>query len=70
MSPTARHHVPKSDADSIFNSDGLLDAPNDQVHGPISRTLCSGFNRGTLLDGVAEPDTGSATSYQEAGGNQ
>ena len=25
-------------------------APNDQVRGPISRTLCAGFNRSTLLD--------------------
>jgi hypothetical protein len=57
----------KPDADSVFNCHKLLDAPNDQVRGPISRTLCAGYNRGTLLDGTAEPDSLAAAADQEGG---
>ncbi|NEE48556.1 sugar hydrolase, partial [Streptomyces sp. SID8455] len=39
----------KPDSDSIFGCYKHLDAPNDLVRGPISRTLCAGFNRSTLL---------------------
>ncbi|MFD9053434.1 beta-1,3-glucanase family protein [Streptomyces zaomyceticus] len=41
----------RPDSDSVFNCHQVLDAPNDAVRGPISRTLCAGFNRGTLLEG-------------------
>lgn len=60
----------KPDADSVFNCHKQLDAPNDQVRGPISRTLCAGYNRASLLDGSAGADTSSRDSYQDAGGNQ
>jgi hypothetical protein len=55
----------KPDADSIFGCYKLLDAPNDQVRGPISRTLCAGFNRSTLLVNPNQPDTSSANFYQD-----
>ncbi len=55
----------KPDADSVFGCHKLLDAPNDAVRGPISRTLCAGFNRSTLLTNPNQPDTGSAGFYQD-----
>jgi hypothetical protein len=55
----------KPDADSVFGCHKLLDAPNDQVRGPISRTLCAGFNRSTLLVNPNQPDTSSAAFYQD-----
>jgi hypothetical protein len=55
----------KPDADSIFGCHKLLDAPNDQVRGPISRTLCAGFNRSTLLVNPNQPDTTTANFYQD-----
>ncbi|MFF3907603.1 glycoside hydrolase family 64 protein [Streptomyces sp. NPDC001848] len=55
----------KPDADSIFNCHKLLDAPNDQVRGPISRTLCAGFNRSTLLISPNQPDTNPADFYRD-----
>ncbi|MFD8308658.1 glycoside hydrolase family 64 protein [Streptomyces sp. NPDC059690] len=60
----------KPDADSVFGCHKLLDAPNDQVRGPISRTLCAGFNRTTLLTNTNQPDTSSANFYQDAVTNQ
>ncbi|MEU9554018.1 glycoside hydrolase family 64 protein [Streptomyces fumanus] len=56
----------KPDADSVFGCHKLLDAPNDQVRGPISRTLCAGFNRSTLLVNPNQPDTSPAAFYQDA----
>jgi hypothetical protein len=56
----------KPDASSVFGCHRLLDAPNDQVRGPISRTLCAGFNRSTLLTNPNQPDTSSAAFYQDA----
>lgn len=56
----------KPDADSIFGCYKLLDAPNDLVRGPISRTLCAGFNRSTLLVNANQPDTSPASFYQDA----
>lgn len=55
----------KPDADSIFGCHKLLDAPNDAVRGPISRTLCAGFNRSTLLVNPNQPDTTTANFYQD-----
>ncbi|MEU2714431.1 glycoside hydrolase family 64 protein [Streptomyces sp. NPDC007205] len=60
----------KPDADSVFGCHKLLDAPNDQVRGPISRTLCAGFNRSTLLVNPDQPDTSTAGFYQDAVTNQ
>ncbi|MEU5890477.1 glycoside hydrolase family 64 protein [Streptomyces sp. NPDC047461] len=56
----------KPDASSVFGCHKLLDAPNDQVRGPISRTLCAGFNRSTLLTNPNQPDTSSAAFYRDA----
>ncbi|MBT3165208.1 sugar hydrolase [Streptomyces sp. Vc74B-19] len=55
----------KPDASSVFGCHRLLDAPNDQVRGPISRTLCAGFNRTTLLANSHQPDPSAAGFYQE-----
>ncbi|WP_333775712.1 glycoside hydrolase family 64 protein [Streptomyces sp. IBSBF 3136] len=60
----------KPDADSVFGCHKLLDAPNDNVRGPISRTLCAGFNRSTLLTDANQPDTSAANFYQDAVTNQ
>lgn len=54
----------KPDANSVYGCHRLLDAPNDQVRGPISRTLCAGFQRTTLLDNPAQPDASPARFYQ------
>lgn len=56
----------KPDSDSVFGCYKLLDAPNDQVRGPISRTLCAGYNRSTLLTNPYQPDTSTAGFYQDA----
>ncbi|WP_277037250.1 glycoside hydrolase family 64 protein [Actinacidiphila oryziradicis] len=55
----------KPDADSIFGCYKLLDAPNDLVRGPISRTLCAAYNRSTLLVNSNQPDTSSTAFYQD-----
>ncbi|MEW2398921.1 glycoside hydrolase family 64 protein [Streptomyces sp. NPDC046862] len=55
----------KPDADSVFGCHKLLDAPNDAVRGPISRTLCAGFNRSTLLVNPDQPDSSSADFYKD-----
>ncbi|MFG2463045.1 glycoside hydrolase family 64 protein [Streptomyces sp. NPDC048523] len=55
----------KPDSDSIFGCYKLLDAPNDLVRGPISRTLCAGFNRSTLLTNPNQPDTSSSGFYTD-----
>ncbi|MDI1458316.1 glycoside hydrolase family 64 protein [Streptomyces sp. ATE26] len=60
----------KPDASSVFGCHKLLDAPNDQVRGPISRTLCAGFNRSTLLSNPSQPDTSAANFYQDGVTNQ
>jgi hypothetical protein len=60
----------KPDADSVFGCYKLLDAPNDLVRGPISRTLCAGYNRSTLLVNPIQPDATSASFYQDAVTNQ
>jgi hypothetical protein len=55
----------KPNSTSIFGCAGLLDAPNDLVRGPISRTLCAGFNRSTLLINPNQPDASNANFYQD-----
>lgn len=56
----------KPDSDSVFGCYKLLDAPNDLVRGPISRTLCAGYNRSTLLANPNQPDAGSGGFYQDS----
>lgn len=60
----------KPDSASIFGCDGLLDARNDLVRGPISRTLCAGYNRSTLLTDANQPDTNAADFYTDTVTNQ
>ncbi|MFJ8086557.1 glycoside hydrolase family 64 protein [Streptomyces sp. NPDC096205] len=55
----------KPDAASVFGCHRLLDAPNDAVRGPISRTLCAGFNRSTLLTNANQPDTSATGFYRD-----
>ena len=52
----------KPDSASIFGCFKLLDAPNDQVRGPISRTLCAGYNRSTLTN-PNQPDPNNSGFY-------
>ena len=60
----------KPDSDSIFGCYKLLDAPNDLVRGPISRTLCAGYNRSTLLTNPNQPDANDSGFYQDGVTNQ
>jgi hypothetical protein len=54
----------KPDSDSVFGCYKNLDAPNN-VRGQISRTLCAGFNRSTLLTTAQQPDNNSADFYKD-----
>ncbi|TWD73347.1 beta-1,3-glucanase [Kribbella amoyensis] len=56
----------KPDSASIFGCAKLLDAPNDLVRGPISRTLCAGYNRSTLLTNSNQPDPNANGFYSDA----
>lgn len=60
----------KPDTDSIFGCHKDLDAPNDEVRGPLSRTLCAGFNRTTLIDNPEQPDASPDGFYQDEDTNQ
>jgi hypothetical protein len=60
----------KPDSSSIFGCFNLLDAPNDLVRGPISRTLCAGYNRGTLLTTSNQPDVNAGDFYRDGVTNQ
>ena len=60
----------KPDSDSIFGCYKLLDAPNDLVRGPISRTLCAGYNRSTLLSNPNQPDANNSGFYLDGVTNQ
>ncbi|MGW7518743.1 glycoside hydrolase family 64 protein [Streptomyces sp. NPDC054796] len=55
----------KPDSDSVFGCYKKLDAPNDKVRGPISRTLCAALNRGTLLTNNQQPDADNSGFYQD-----
>ncbi|WP_344259807.1 glycoside hydrolase family 64 protein [Streptomyces sodiiphilus] len=55
----------KPDSDSIFGCHKQLDAPNDEVRGPLARTLCAGFHRTTLLTNSEQPDSTSDGFYQD-----
>ncbi|WP_328478516.1 beta-1,3-glucanase family protein [Actinoplanes sp. NBC_00393] len=49
---------------SVWGCDGDLPAPNDQVVGPISRTLCAALNRGTLGTIDTQPSTNANDFYK------
>jgi hypothetical protein len=55
---------------SVWGCDGDLPAPNDQVVGPISRTLCAALNRGTLGTIDTQPSTNTADFYRNNPTNQ
>jgi hypothetical protein len=54
----------KPSSASVFGCAGDLPAPNDQVVGPISRTLCAALNRGTLGTADTQPDGNAADFYK------
>ncbi|GAA1863835.1 beta-1,3-glucanase family protein [Myceligenerans crystallogenes] len=55
----------KPSAASIFGCAGDLPAPNNDI-GAISRTLCAGLNRSTLLLGETHPGPSKDTFYQDS----
>ncbi|MEV5646451.1 beta-1,3-glucanase family protein [Streptomyces flaveolus] len=55
----------KPNSDSVFGCYKKLDAPNDQVRGPISRTLCAAYNRSTLLGNSEQPDADASGFYHD-----
>ncbi|WP_432825154.1 beta-1,3-glucanase family protein [Dactylosporangium sp. CA-092794] len=60
----------KPSSSDVWGCAGNLPAPNDQVIGPISRTLCAALNRGTLGTVDTQPDLNSAGFYQNNPTNQ
>jgi hypothetical protein len=49
---------------NVWGCDGALGAPNDQVVGPIARTLCAALQRGTLGRIDTQPGGAAADFYQ------
>jgi hypothetical protein len=47
---------------NVWGCDGALGAPNDQVVGPIARTLCAALQRGTL--GTVDVQPGGSSFYR------
>ncbi|MFI5910369.1 beta-1,3-glucanase family protein [Dactylosporangium sp. NPDC051541] len=60
----------KPSSADVFGCAGNLPAPNDNVVGPISRTLCAALNRGTLGTVDTQPDLNSAGFYKNNPTNQ
>ncbi|MBD8058681.1 ricin-type beta-trefoil lectin domain protein [Cellulomonas sp. JH27-2] len=54
----------------VWGCDGALQAPNDQVVGPIARTLCAALNRGTLGTVDNQPSTDASAFYKSSPTNQ
>lgn len=50
----------------VWGCDGALHAPNDQVVGPIARTLCAALHRSTLGVLDVQPSGGPADFYRGA----
>lgn len=48
----------------VWGCDGALHAPNDQVVGPIARTLCAALFRGTLGTSTTEPVLDAGQFYR------
>jgi hypothetical protein len=55
---------------NVWGCDGALGAPNDQVVGPIARTLCAALNRGTLGTIDTQPGGTGGDFYRNAPTNQ
>lgn len=51
---------------NVWGCDGALHAPNDQVVGPIARTLCAALHRSTLGVIDTQPGGGPADFYKGA----
>lgn len=49
----------------VFNCDGRLHAPNDQVVGPIARTLCAALHRSTLGTLHTQPTYDAGQFYKQ-----
>ncbi|MDT4992622.1 MAG: hypothetical protein QOH97_2514, partial [Actinoplanes sp.] len=60
----------KPSSANVWGCDGALGAPNDQVVGPIARTLCAALNRGTLGTVDTQPSTNAADFYKTNPTNQ
>src|SRR6185312_8885800 len=60
----------KPSSADVWGCSGNRPAPNDQVVGPISRTLCAALNRGTLGTVDTQPDLNSAGFYRNNPTNQ
>ena len=56
--------ITKPSTANVWGCDGNLAAPNDQVVGPIARSLCAALQRGTLGTQPVEPATDPATFYR------
>ncbi|MEO3863286.1 beta-1,3-glucanase family protein [Acrocarpospora sp. B8E8] len=54
----------------VWGCDGNLHAPNDQVVGPIARTLCAALNRGTLGTIDTQPSLDASQFYLNNPTNQ
>ena len=60
----------KPSSANVWGCDGALGAPNDQIVGPIARTLCAALNRGTLGTVDTQPSTDASRFYQSNPTNQ
>ena len=55
---------------NVFGCDGAIQAPNDNIVGPIARTLCAALNRSTLAEISVQPSTDASKFYQATPTNQ
>jgi hypothetical protein len=55
---------------NVWGCDGALGAPNDQVVGPIARTLCAALQRGTLGTIDTQPGGTAADFYRNSPTNE
>jgi len=60
----------KPSSADVWGCDGNLAAPNDNVVGPIARTLCAALNRGTLGTVDTQPSTDASAFYRNNPTNQ
>jgi Beta-1,3-glucanase len=62
--------IQKPSTANVFGCDGALQAPNDNVVGPIARTLCAALNRTTLAEVSVQPSTDASQFYTATPTNQ
>ena len=60
----------KPSSTDVWECSGNLNAPNDQVAGPIARTLCAALNRGTLGTVDVQPSTDAAQFFKNKPTNE